>query len=137
MQNKIKTLILTVGLPRSGKSTWAKATGLPMVNRDAIRLALHGQPFLLDAEDMVTAIETYMVKSLFNAGHKNVVVDATHLKEKYRKRWEGGPWEISLKVFDEPPHVCIDRALKDGRGDLIPIIERMAENIEWDNRSEQ
>ena len=64
-----KTLILTVGLPRSGKSTWAAQTGWPIVNRDAIRLALHGQAYIQDAEDMVTAIETYMVKALFGAGN--------------------------------------------------------------------
>jgi predicted kinase len=36
----MQQLILTVGLPRSGKTTWAKQQGVPMVNRDAIRLAL-------------------------------------------------------------------------------------------------
>ena len=60
-----KTLILTVGLPRSGKTTWAKKTGLPIVNRDAIRIALHGQAYIQDAEEMITAFEWYMVKALF------------------------------------------------------------------------
>ncbi len=130
-------LILTMGLPRSGKSSWALSTGLPIVNRDAIRLALHGQPFILEAEDMVTVIETYMVKSLFLSGHTKVIIDATHLKEKYRKRWERGPWNVELKKFDTPKSICIERAKADGREDLIPIIQRISENIEWDNRNEQ
>ena len=127
-------LILTVGLPRSGKSTWAHKQGCPVVNRDAIRLALHGQPFILNAEPMVTAIEEYMVKSLFLAGHKKVIVDATHLKRKYIERWDAGPWDLQTHVFDTAKDVCIERAKADGREDLIPIIERMAENSEWDNR---
>jgi predicted kinase len=139
-------LILTMGLPRSGKSTWAMKQGYPIVNRDAIRLALHGQAFIGEAEAMVTAIEEYMVKSLFKAGHKYVIVDATHLKEKYRKRWSYGPWELQIQTFDTPMDVCIERAKKDNREDLIPIIERMAGgmddfiaamNAEWDNRQSQ
>lgn len=120
-------LILTVGLPRSGKSTWAHQQGCPVVNRDAIRLALHGQPYIQQAEDMVSAIETYMVTALFTAGHKKVIVDATHLKEKYRKRWESIGARIELAHIDTPKETCIARAINDGRKDLIPIIERMAD----------
>ena len=126
-------LILTVGLPRSGKSTWAHQQGCPVVNRDAIRLALYGQAYIQQAEDMVSAIESYMVTALFTAGHKKVIVDATHLKEKYRKRWESIGCRIEFERFNVPKRVCIERAIKSGRKDLIPIIERMAENVEWPN----
>lgn len=132
----MKTLILTVGLPRSGKSTWAHQQGCPVVNRDAIRLALHGQPFILDAEPMITAIEEYMVKSLFLAGHDKVIVDATHLKQKYVERWKSENWKLELKVIATPVEICIQRAKADNRDDLIPIIERMDRDKEWDNRSE-
>lgn len=123
----MNTLFLTVGLPRSGKSTWAKSQSLPIVNRDAIRLALHGQAYIQDAEPMVTAIETYMVKSLFLAGHNAIIIDATHLKEEYRKRWESDEWEIRLVNFKTSKEVCIERAKKDKKEYLIPIIESMDE----------
>lgn len=127
--NKNK-LILCVGLPRSGKTTWSLKQGCPVVNRDAIRLALHGQAFIGAAEDMISAIETYMVKSLFLAGHNKVIVDATHLKPKYIDRWYG-PWTVQLEYFTGvPKEECIRRAKADGREDLIPVIERMAENVE-------
>ena len=119
-------LFLTVGLPRSGKSTWAKTTSFPIVNRDAVRLALHGQDYIQEAEDMVTAIEMYMVKALFLAGHNRVIIDATNLKDTYRERWMIGPWKIRVCIFDVTPEVCIERAKKSGREDLIPIIEKMA-----------
>lgn len=126
---KKKKLILTVGLPRSGKSTWAKRQGLPIVNRDSIRLALHGKPFLREAEDMVTVIETLMVKSLFLAGHDTIIIDATHLKWAHRNKWRElfPDLDIEYKAFDTPKTVCIKRAIKDDREDLIPIIEKMSE----------
>lgn len=127
----MKKLILTIGLPRSGKSTWAKTTGYPIVNRDAIRIALHGLPYIQNAEPMVTAIENYMVESLFIASHETVIVDATHLKEKYRKKWERSDrWKVEYKIFNVSKEICIQRAQFDGRRDLIPIIEKMDEEKE-------
>jgi predicted kinase len=123
----MKTLILTIGLPRSGKSTWAIDTGFPIVNRDSIRLALHGQAYIQEAEDMVTAIEMYMVKSLFLAGHNTIIIDATHLKREYRVKWENEDWEVKHQYFDTSKVVCIQRAKNDNKEYLVPIIERMAE----------
>ena len=124
-------LILTVGLPRSGKSTWARKQKCPIVNRDAIRLALHGKPYIQEAESIITSIEEYMVKSLFLAGHDKVIVDSTNLKEKYRQRWEYGPWDIEYKIFDADKNICIERAKADKRDDLIPVIERMSANLSY------
>ena len=123
-------LILTIGLPQSGKSTWAKTTGFPIVNLDAIRLALHGKPFIQASEPMVWTLALYMVKALFLAGYAKVVVDATNLTPKHRQRWESNEWWRSYKVFDTDKDECIRRAKKDGREDLIPVIERMAEEID-------
>ena len=122
----MKKLILTVGLPSCGKTTWALKQGHPVVNRDAIRIALHGQPYIQSAEDMVSAIEYYMVASLFFAGHDTVIVDSTHLRRKYIDRWGYGNWDLQTRVFDTSAEVCIKRAKTDGRPELIPIIERMS-----------
>ena len=43
----MKEIIVTVGLPRSGKTTWAREQGYPIVNPDSIRLSLHGKRFEL------------------------------------------------------------------------------------------
>jgi predicted kinase len=63
-----KKLILTMGLPRSGKSTWAKQQSVPIVSPDAIRLAMTGQRWVGELEDMVWVVAKYMVRSLFLAG---------------------------------------------------------------------
>jgi hypothetical protein len=119
-----------MGLPRSGKSTWAKKTGFPIVNRDAIRLAVHGQPYIQAAESAVTMIEDYMVHSLFHAGHDLVIIDACHMKKAYRERWEHGPWTLEIQVCGVGRDICIERAIHDGREDLIPVINRMADRWE-------
>lgn len=119
-------LILTVGLPRSGKSTWAKQQDLPIVSRDAIRLALHGQRFLSEAEDMVRVITTYMVKSLFLAGCKTVIVDECHVTKELRNRWISPDWEINYKYFSTPKEECLRRAEVNNDKELIPVIKSMA-----------
>jgi predicted kinase len=65
----MKRLVLTVGPPRAGKTTWSQAQGVPIVNPDSVRLALHGRAFFPQAEAMVWAIVGVMVRSLFAAGH--------------------------------------------------------------------
>lgn len=125
----MKTMLIAVGLPRSGKSTKLQSMTYPIVNRDAIRLAIHGQPFIAETERLVSVIEDFMVSALFNAGHEIVSIDATHVSEKRRERWVRTAAAIGCAiiwvVFKTPKDQCIERAHRDGREDLIPVIERM------------
>jgi predicted kinase len=121
----MKKLICTVGLPRSGKSTWAKEQNLPMVNPDSIRLGLYGEAFIKEAEQMVWSIATYMVKALFIAGHDTVILDATNLTIASRNRWLYHDWECEWKIFDTSKEECTRRAIASEREDLIHVIEMM------------
>ena len=133
----MSTLILTVGLPQSGKSTWARRQGHPIVNPDSLRLALHGKPFIGLAEPFVWAIAKVMVRALFLAGHDTVIVDATNTTRKRRDDWKSRDWERKFQVFGGPEmkDVCLERA-KVTCGDaehlngLSGAIERMAEQWE-------
>lgn len=125
-----KTLILTVGLPRSGKSTWAKKQGWPIVNPDSIRLALHGEIFIEDAELMIWTMAKYFVKALFLAGHDIVILDATNLIKERRSFWIDDIWKRKYAYFDATKDECINRAIKNNRRDLIPIIEKMDQEKE-------
>lgn len=128
----MNTLILTIGLPKSGKSTWAKKQNFPIVNKDAIRLALHGQRFLKEAETFVDTLSTYMVKSLFLAGHKTVIVDECHNTEKRRVRWKDTNWIVKFQIFSASKDECIRRAEAENDSVIIPVIERMAEESDYD-----
>lgn len=119
-------LIVMVGLPRSGKSTWARKTGLPTVCPDQIRFALHGQRFQALAEPFVWAIAKVMVRALFGSGHTHVILDATNTTAKRRQEWDypDAPWRVEYKIINTLPETCESRARAGGDLEIIPIIEK-------------
>lgn len=124
-----KFLIMTIGLPRSGKSTWARQLsqeqGYPIVNPDSIRLAIHGQVYAAQAEPLVWATAKVMVRSLFYAGHNVVILDATNTSRQRRNDWIDPEWNRVFQIFHTPKEECIRRATEGMRPDLISVIERM------------
>lgn len=124
---ELRLLIATVGLPRSGKSTWARLQGVPMVNPDTIRLAMHGRPFIKEMEELVWWHVKLMVKSLFYAGHQTVILDACLSSEHRRLPWGTCElWCTAYTYFATPEEVCRERALKDSRTDLLDPIRQQA-----------
>ena len=128
-------LIVMVGLPRSGKSTWARKQGLPIVSSDAIRSALYndmgeGERFLKSAEPMIWVICTLMVSALFKAGNTSVIVDNCHVKRKYRDQWQSDKWQTWFKHIDTNWETCMGRARIEKDEEIIPIIEKMANEFE-------
>lgn len=125
-------------MPRSGKSTWARQQGSPIVNPDAIRLGLHGRPFAGEAEPFVWAIAKTMVRALFLAGHDTVILDATNTTSARRADWVSRSWKRRFVIFGTPDDtmICLERAGNqypddpESRDGLIGAIERMAERWE-------
>lgn len=123
------TLIAMKGLPRSGKSTivreLSRQYAAPIVKKDDIRLALHGQPYIATAEPMVRAISKIMVHSLFLSGHEYVIADETHYSREARDFMRDGPWETLFYEVNTPRDVCLQRALDTGHIWLLPVIDEM------------
>lgn len=123
-----------MGLPRSGKSTVARklseALRAPIVNRDSIRLALHGQRYQELAEPMVRAVAVVMVRALFGAGHAAVVVDETSLRRGSRDLWRDPGWSTEVLEVPTPVEVCLGRARRDNDAEIQPVIERMYDSWE-------
>ncbi len=114
-ETKKGRLVYTIGLPRSGKSTWARkwAFDLPgrvIVNRDSVRLGLHGQGYLQERETEVKHIDMVMVKALLNDGF-DVLVDETNTVPADREYWQslGG---IGV-FFDTSLETCLNRIKSD------------------------
>lgn len=140
----MNTLIATVGLPRSGKSTWSKMksklNGWPIVNPDSVRLAIHGERYLASAEPFVWATTKAMVQSLFLAGHDTVILDATNIRKNIRDNWVsiGGegktsnlfPYAVRFYHVPTSKETCIARALGMNDSYIIPVIEKMAAEYE-------
>lgn len=124
-------LVALVGLPRSGKSTWAKASGEPVVNPDSIRLALHGRRYVESAEPFVWATAKLMVHSLFLAGHPVVILDATNVTRKRRREWYNEiHWRTVYNVIPTSMDECIRRAQAANDTEIVPVIKRMWEQFE-------
>ena len=124
------TLIAMHGYPRSGKSTIArelsKQYGAPIVNRDNIRLALHGQTYAAVAEPMTRAIYKIMIHSLFLAGHEYVIADETHWSRAARDFVRDGPWDTQFYWVLTNDYECIRRAQATNQPWLVPVIEEMS-----------
>lgn len=106
-------LILTRGIPASGKSTWAKewVAESPLtrarVNRDDYRAMMFDEPVLsYEQEKAVSAAQQAAVKALLGAG-MDVVVDDTNLRAKFVKMW----YALSENVEFEDFPIDLDLAL--------------------------
>jgi predicted kinase len=123
-------LICMHGLPRSGKSTVARQLAeslrAPIVSRDCIRLALHGQPYISLAEPFVRAISKVMVAALFEAGHEYVVADETHWSRAARNFMRDGKWETYFYPVMTDAPTCMQRAVDTNQPWLLEVIPAMA-----------
>lgn len=101
-------IILMVGPPCSGKSTWSKSylkehPKAVRINRDDLRIMLSGKPMSdYRIEEIVSAMVT---KGLDQAIllHRTVIVDQTNCRLKYINWFiekYGGAVEIEFQVFD-------------------------------------
>jgi predicted kinase len=82
-------LLITRGLPASGKTTFARKLqpGVVRVNRDDLRRMLHGQRLFTQwAEGQVTRVQRASVESLLRA-RADVIVDDTNLRNKTVREW--------------------------------------------------
>ena len=135
------TLIATVGLPRSGKSTicreLSKELSAPIVNKDSVRIGLHGHVYIPESEPMVRAITKIMIAALFGAGHEIVIADETHYSRAARDFVADGPWETKFLVVDTPAETCIQRATDTQQPWLLKVIPDMVRRYEPLGEDEQ
>lgn len=103
-------LIVTRGLPASGKSTWSKSwvavdpENRVRVNRDDLRHMMFNA-YWGDGvnEDAVSVAEEAIVRAALKAG-KSVVIDATHMRAAYIKKW-AKIQPVTIKEFTAPVSV--------------------------------
>ena len=135
-------LILTIGIPRCGKTTWIKEyvkehPNTVVVSPDDVRLSLHGKRYELLAEPMIWSIVKIMVRSLFLSGNTNIIIDATHTSKKRRTFWNDLNENMYYKLFKPNKDVCIERAVRTGQSDLVKIIEAMYKRFELPKEDEK
>ena len=128
----MKTLICTMGLPRSGKSTWALEQGFTIVNPDSFRLAIYGQRYWGPGEKLVWATVFACDRALFLGCTDTIILDATNTTRSQRDQWQSADWETYF--YDGcacvSAETCKARAVSGWQSDLISVIERMAGDFE-------
>ena len=141
------TLIATVGLPGSGKTTRARAWVAAgphhraRVNRDDIRRMCHGGRLGTDAQEaQVTAAQHAAVTALLAAG-VDVVVDDTNTRPEFRDALRrlamvAGAEFVVWDLTGVPVEECIRRdAQREGSARVGEgVIRMMAAEVEWHRR---
>ena len=115
------TVYFTIGLPASGKSTWAKnkvdqsPNSIKRVNKDELRAMLDNSYFSKGNEKFVLNIQDMIIKEALENG-KHVIVDNTHLAPKHETRIRELIKGLAVLEIVDFRHVsletCIDRDLK-------------------------
>ena len=115
------TVYFTIGLPASGKSTWAKTkvdkspNGIKRVNKDELRAMLDNSYFSKGNEKFVLNMQDLIIKAALAEG-KHVIVDNTHLAPKHEARIRElikGLAVLEIVDFRHVPlETCIERDLK-------------------------
>ena len=107
----LPTLYCTVGLPFSGKATWAACQGLPVVSLAANENVINNSssnssgskstPKSKAALDSL-AFTRQLIECLFAAGNKVVILLAENLTEQERQYWQdeaGASWQTVFREF--------------------------------------
>jgi predicted kinase len=122
-------LLITRGLPASGKTTFARKLqpGVVRVNRDDLRRMLHGQRLFTQwAEGQVTRVQRASVEALLRA-RADVIVDDTNLRTKTVREWAelAARFDATFEVHDFTD-VPLDECLRRDAG--RPEDERVGED---------
>ena len=88
MDENKPTIIILIGLPRSGKSSFYKKyfDKYEYLSRDEIRERLFGFKGNMDNEETVTRVFNEMLNDALNKS-KNIIIDNTNVQTKYRIKY--------------------------------------------------
>ena len=126
-------VVLAVGLPGSGKSSWFKRHNISPLSSDLLRSLLFDDPAEQRFQDLVFSNLRSMLKARLIARRPTNYVDATNLTPQERQHWiklaKDFGYEVHAVFFDVPLEVCIERHHRRDR--LVPedVMRKMAEKL--------
>ncbi len=106
-------MIVLVGVPGSGKSTWAKAQGCQVLSSDDFRLLLSGDETNQNIHQQVFAAMRHVLRARLGIGPATTIIDATNLRLRDRRPWIQLARKFGARVeavyFDVPLAVALER----------------------------
>ncbi|HEY3741834.1 MAG TPA: AAA family ATPase [Bryobacteraceae bacterium] len=109
----MQRIVLAVGLPGSGKSTYLERLGVHALSSDSIRELLADDATDQTIHERVFATLRYLLRHRLAIGRPVTYIDATNLTAKERSTWISVARESNCAIealyFDTPLDVCLAR----------------------------
>jgi predicted kinase len=126
-------VVLAIGLPGSGKSSWFKRHNVVPLSSDMVRSLLFDDVREQRFVDLVFSNLRSMLKARLIAKRPMNYVDATNLTPQERQHWiklaKDYNYEVHAVFFDVPLEVCIERHQRRDRVVPEDIMRRMAAKL--------
>jgi predicted kinase len=126
-------VVLAIGLPGSGKSSWFKRHDVVPLSSDMVRSLLFDDVREQRFQDLVFSNLRSMLKARLIAKRPTNYVDATNLTPQERQHWiklaKDYQYEVHAVFFDVPLEVCVERHQRRDRVVPEDVMRRMAAKL--------
>jgi predicted kinase len=133
-------VVLAIGLPGSGKTTWFKRRGVTPLSSDMLRSILFDDITEQRYQGLVFSTLRSLLRARLIAKMPWNYVDATNLSPHERRQWikmaRSFGYEVHAVFFDVPLEVCLDRNRRRERTVNDEIMNKMAERLRPPNFKE-
>ena len=126
-------IIVLVGLPGSGKSSWLERRGVTGLSSDWLRVVLADDITTQSIHPRVFQSLRYLLRHRLAIGRLESYLDATHLTPEERRPYidiaRSYGCEVEAVFFNVPPEICRER--NRGRSRIVPeeAMEMMAAKL--------
>jgi predicted kinase len=126
-------VILAIGLPGSGKTTWFRRRGVTPLSSDLLRNILFDDVEEQKFSGLVFSTLRSLLRARLIAKMPWNYVDATNLSVHERRQWikmsKSFGYEVQAVFFDVPLEVCLERNRQRDRSVSEDVMRKMAEKL--------